>query len=643
MNNNETKNTKKSTSDLTSLEWMINFLVSFALLGLGVLLGFTIKVPAWNDISMPFLGCGSGILAAVIFSGIFVSIKAIRDDIVETFLTLLSATLTVAVSIVKGAWSIADYAFSWLWILAFPFYFPIFGIAFAALMIICVPMLIFTVLATLVSCAYTSLTTLFNVEYSDKKAPHIVALVISIVAVSVSVLPNIFNFAYLIPEQESATYKITYVVPEGAQTRDATGSKYNKYHFNRGAKAEYLYVAEKDGYNFEGWYYDAECTVPFESFGRYEKKGDITLYAKMDLATVTVNFDATSYDYKTNFNMTLENDSGYATLGETYQLPELDAPQGYTFIGWSESFVNADKFASGDYHLIDSIEITEDNISFNRVTVHALFLKLPTEKLELNKPLDIRTNTSGRPITNCGYYVEGSSETEYTLVLNHGSVGNYDSKYSSDYFTARVYNADGSIITIISSKNLGGRFTVPAYTDFYIRFTDYDNSGSQPNESDHMKAMVMLTTGHYDYEALAGALSIDTKYPFVVTTPTTKDISGWNCDEKDHIGNVYLTNVVTVSYTKNDEVKEFGVLITDDDCEGMRVTIAVYKNGVFVKAYTVDYNAVKKPSNNYAKIFNTADLEDGTYHLVFCLADSEKYFDSSDSVKIVGQVPPSNG
>ena len=75
----------------------------------------------------------------------------------------------------------------------------------------------------------------------------------------------------------------------------------------------------------------------------------------------------------------------------------------------------------------------------------------------------------------------------------------------------------------------------------------------------------------------------------------------------------------------------------------MRVTIAVYKNGVFVKAYTVDYNAVKKPSNNYAKIFNTADLEDGTYHLVFCLADSEKYFDSSDSVKIVGQVPPSNG
>ena len=643
MTNNQNETIEKRQSDLTVLEWIINFLVSFILIGIGAFLGFTIKVRAWNDISMPLLGCGSGVIAAILFSGIFVSIKALRDDIVETMLTLLSATLTVATSIAQGAISIAEYAFSWLWILAIVVIFPVFGIAIAAVMIICVPMLIFTVLATLVWCAYTSLTTLFNAEGSDKKAPHVVALVIGIFAVCTAVLLNVFNIAYLIPEQESATYKITYVVPEGAQTRDATGSKYNKYHFNRGAEAEYLYVAEKDGYNFEGWYYDAECTVPFESFGRYEKKGDITLYAKMNLATITIIFDADAYDYKTNFSLKLDNSCGYAMLGETYLLPALVAPEGYTFIGWSESFVNATKFASGDYQLIDSIEITEDNISFtNRVTVYAMFLELPTQELELNKPLDIKTNTSGKPITNCGYYVEGSSETEYTLVLNHGYLGNYDSKYESDYFTARVYNADGSIITIVSSKNLGGRFTVPAYTDFYIRFTDYDNSGSQPNESGHSSAMVMLTTGHYDYEALAGALSIDTKYPFVVTTPTTKDISGSYCDESVHIGNVYLTNVVTVSYTKNEEVKEFGVLITDDDCEGMRVTIAVYKNGVFVKAYTVDYNAVKKPSNNYAKIFNTSDLEDGTYHLVFCLTDSER-FDNSDSVKVVGQVPPSNG
>jgi hypothetical protein len=288
--------------------------------------------------------------------------------------------------------------------------------------------------------------------------------------------------------------------------------------------------------------------------------------------------------------------------------------------------------------LIDSIEITEDNISFNNVTVYSLTLALPTEKLELNKPLDIRTNTDGRPITNRGYYVEGSSETEYTFIFNHGAVNNYESKYGSDYFSARIYKADGSLITVVSSKQLGGRFTVPAYTDFYIRFTDYDNSGSQPNESDHMKAMVMLATGHHDYKALAGTLEIETKYPFVVTNPTTKDVSGNNCDERDHIGDVYLTNVITVQYTKNDAIKEFGVLITDNDTEGMKVTIAIYKDGVLVTVYTVDYDTVKKPSNNYAKIFNTADLEDGTYYLVFSLADSER-FDNSDSVKIVAQTP----
>ena len=628
----------KQEGSMSPLSWILNFLISFGLLALGVILGFTIKVPQWPDISMPMLGCGAGILAASIFSGIFVSIKAWRDEIVRVLFYGLELVFNIGVAIFTLAQSISSAAFGFLWLLSIVVIFPVCGLAVTAVVIICVPILILTVLAVLVACIYVPLTELFHAEDSASNKPTVAATVIGIVAVCVSVFLNVFNFVYLIPEQEAAIYRITYVVPEGARTEDPTGSKYNRYYFNRGVEEKYLFVAKMDGYSFGGWYYDSECTVPFESFGRYEKKGELTLYAKMELATVTIRFDADSYDYKTNSNLNLENGIGYATLGETYLLPTLDAPEGYTFIGWSERFVNATKFAVGDYQLIDSIEITEDNISFNSVTVYALFLELPTEKLELNKPLDIRTNTDGRPITNRGYYVEGSSETEYTFIFNQGAVSNYDSKYGSDYFSARVYKADGSLITVVSSKQLGGRFTVPAYTDFYIRFGDYDNSGSQPNESDHMKAMVMLATGHHDYEALAGALEIETKYPFVVTNPTTKDVSGYNCDDYDHIGNVYLTNVKTVKYTKNDEVKEFGVLISDNDTEGMKVTIAVYKDGVFVKAYTVDYDAVKKPSNNYAKIFNTADLEDGTYYLVFSLMDSER-FDSSDSVKIVAQTP----
>ena len=630
----------KQEGSMSPLGWLLNFLISFGLLALGAILGFTINVPQWPEISMPMLGCGAGILAASIFSGIFVSIKAWRDEIVRVLFYGLELVFNIGVAIFTLAQSISSAAFGFLWLLSIVVIFPVCGLAVTAVVIICVPILILTVLAVLVACIYVPLTELFRAEESASNKPTVAAIVIGIVAVCVSVFLNVFNFVYLIPEQEAAIYRITYVVPEGARTKDPTGSKYNRYYFNRGVEEKYLFVAEMDGYSFGGWYYDSECTVPFESFGRYEKKGELTLYAKMELATVTIKYDAEAYNYKTNSNLKLDNAYGYATLGETYRLPTLVAPQGYTFIGWTERFVNATKFASGDYQLIDSIEITEDNISFNSVTVYALFLELPTEKLELNVPLDISTNTSGKPITNRGYYVAGSSKTEYTLILNHGSVGYSDYKYSSDYFTARVFNADGSLITVVSSKNLGGRFTVPAYTDFYIRFTDYDNSGSQPNESDHTKAMVMLATGHYDYQALAGALEIDTKDPFVVTTPTTKDVSGYVCDERDHIGDVYLTNVITVKYTKNDEIKEFGVLITDSDTEGMKVTIAVYnKDGVLVTVYTVDYDAVKKPSNNYAKIFNTADLEDGTYYLVFSLMDSER-FDNSDRVKIVGQVPP---
>lgn len=618
MTNNQNENIDKRQSDLTVLEWIINFLVSFALLGLGVLLGFTIKVPAWNDISMPMIGCGSGILAAVIFSGIFVSIKAYRDDIVETMLTLLSATLTVAVSIVKGALSIAEYTFSWLWILAIVVIFPVFGMSIAALMIICVPMLIFTVLATLVSCAYTSLTTLFNADNSNKKAPHIVALVISIVAVSVSVLLNVFNFVYLIPEQLEKIYTISYVAPDGTTISDPTGRKLNKYYFKHGADEKYLYTVKQDGYEFAGWYYDPEFTIPFESFGPYEKKGDITLYAKMDIAAISINYSGYGYNYYNSVRI-YDLGGGVGYLNKTYILPTLQAPSGYAFIGWSEKHVNDKDFISGNYTLIDSIFIDEDRLSFNLITVFPMFVEIPTTALNINVPVNISTESSWRnPQTNRRYYVSGSSKTEYTLIMNHGD--SYDhNTYEADYFVAHVYLADGTLVTSISSKFMGGRFSVPANTDFYISFVDYKDNGeiafASGSYTEYTRAEVMLATGHHEYESLAGALNVANNSTVDLTAPTQINFS--ISSDVDHItDDYYAYSFKTINYTKTDSITEFGLSVkTSKTLKTLKASVAVFKNGVFIDSFSIDY-LDEKNADGYAKILDNADLEDGSYQLV---------------------------
>ena len=53
--------------------------------------------------------------------------------------------------------------------------------------------------------------------------------------------------------------------------------------------------------------------------------------------------------------------------------------------------------------------------------------------------------------------------------------------YLFHYFEAVVYLENGQVIKILSSNQNGGNFTVPANTNFYIRFNDLTFDGNYKN------------------------------------------------------------------------------------------------------------------------------------------------------------------
>lgn len=89
-----------------------------------------------------------------------------------------------------------------------------------------------------------------------------------------------------------------------------------------------LPTVTKEGYNFDGWYLDAEFT---ERYTNQEIKKDITLYAKWTIKTFTVRF--VDYDNTILKEQTVE-------YGEDAQAPNNPTRTGYGFTGWDKEFTN---------------------------------------------------------------------------------------------------------------------------------------------------------------------------------------------------------------------------------------------------------------------------------------------------------------
>jgi hypothetical protein len=167
---------------------------------------------------------------------------------------------------------------------------------------------------------------------------------------------------------------------------------------------------------------------------------------------------------------------------------------------------------------------------------------------------------------------------------------------------------------------MGGRFSVPANTDFYISFVDCKDNGEIASASgsytEYTRAKVMLATGHHEYESLAGALNVANNSTVDLTAPTQIDFSGYSSDVDYITDDYYAYSFKTINYTKTDSITEFGLSVkTSKTLKTLKASVAVFKNGVFIDSFSIDY-LDEKNADGYAKILDNADLEDGSYQLV---------------------------
>ncbi len=148
------------------------------------------------------------------------------------------------------------------------------------------------------------------------------------------------------------TYSITYELDGG------THNNPDKYTIESSLE---LANAQKAGYIFLGWYSDADYTTEVSSIS-VGRTGDMTLYAKFELATYIITYENTKGAENTN-------PSTYTTNSETITFSPL-SKDGYTFVGWyigDTKVMEISKGSTGDLTLTAKWDTTGYTITYHNV------------------------------------------------------------------------------------------------------------------------------------------------------------------------------------------------------------------------------------------------------------------------------------
>lgn len=119
------------------------------------------------------------------------------------------------------------------------------------------------------------------------------------------------------------TYMVTFNV-------NGHGTVPEQQPVEQGGKIDEPPTPTADGYDFGGWYRDAECTNQW-NFGSDTVSGNLTLYAKWTPITyhITYNLDGSS------LTLGQSNPENYTLEMESFTL-QNPSKGGYTFTGWTE-------------------------------------------------------------------------------------------------------------------------------------------------------------------------------------------------------------------------------------------------------------------------------------------------------------------
>ena len=204
----------------------------------------------------------------------------------------------------------------------------------------------------------------------------------------------------------------------------------------------------KDGYTFEGWYFESSYVNKVYNNSLIELNSSGTLYAKWEAQTfnVTLNYNDES----------MPDEVITVSYGDAYDLPQ-PAKVGYVFSGWynRSDFLNARKISNGDM-----VDLTSDTI---------LYAKWDKESYNVN----FVTGFSDLNLNNIDVYYN-SPYNKLKVLYKSGYT--FLGWYLEDKFENKVENS--TIVTKTTNHTLYAKWEANSYT-----LTFNSNGGTGINET----------------------------------------------------------------------------------------------------------------------------------------------------------------
>lgn len=212
------------------------------------------------------------------------------------------------------------------------------------------------------------------------------------------------------------------------------------------------------GYTFKGWYYDKECALYdcnsyFSTMfiGQSQQYGQVTLYAKWELATYQVRYHSNGGALEAPFTDTYTMLSGLGTLKTTTR-------KGYEFKGWysdinfTNQVTNIGVGSTGDVDLYalwlyvgNPTSTTTDTPTTTPGSTTTVTIPAAT-----NDQKSVSTNGKTKIVySNIGNGVKNPNPTE----INCGETIELESPQRANYKFLGWTNVDGNEITSVNSKD----------------------------------------------------------------------------------------------------------------------------------------------------------------------------------------------
>lgn len=228
-------------------------------------------------------------------------------------------------------------------------------------------------------------------------------------------------YAKFLPEAEVTKYTVTFKYDENTVINTVTVKEGNS-------------VGEpenpvKDGYQFDGWYTDVNCTDKYDF--NTVVSADLTLYAKW-LAKYTVSFD-------TDGGSTVESQT--VVTGNKATKPAVNpTKKGYNFVGWYTDNTYTTEF---DF---------ENTIITDNTTIYAKFEDTSIIRLNgytFNKISTLEGLTTGYYVI--GGYISNSNEYKYMISDMNTTKSFKSSDNPTEFYEIKL---KGNSVTIKNSKNM---------------------------------------------------------------------------------------------------------------------------------------------------------------------------------------------